>query len=64
MMAHTYNPGYSEVREREDLGLRLAWTKKFTRLHLNQWLGLVAHACHPQLHSKAKIDLWSRPAQA
>jgi hypothetical protein len=35
--------------------------KKFRRLHLNQALGEVVHACHPSNDGKCKVvGSWSR----
>jgi hypothetical protein len=36
------NPSYLGGRDQEDHGLRPAWGKKLSRLHLNQWVGTVA----------------------
>jgi hypothetical protein len=35
--------------------------ENFSRPNLNEWLGMVAHACHPKLSGEAQIGrLWSR----
>jgi hypothetical protein len=36
LLAHTYNPSYLGGWEQDNDGLRLAWTKKSVRLHVNQ----------------------------
>jgi hypothetical protein len=39
--------------------------QKVSRTHLNHWLVMMAHACHPQLYGEAEIrESQSRPAQA
>jgi hypothetical protein len=32
-----------------------SWGSKFERPHLNQWLGVAAHTCHPRYAGKHKI---------
>jgi hypothetical protein len=31
-----------------------SWSNKHMRPHLNQWLGMVTHACHPSYMGKHK----------
>jgi hypothetical protein len=40
-------------------------TKMFGRLHLNQWLSVVTHACHPKLGGRQRSrGLWYTPIRA
>jgi hypothetical protein len=64
-VAHAYNPslllgrlgsGGSQFQSRQ--------CKNFTRLHFNQWLGMVARVCHPSNDKKHKIESKSRLAWA
>jgi hypothetical protein len=43
MVHQAYNPSYLRGGNQKDCSLG----KKFARSHLNQWLGVVVHACHP-----------------
>jgi hypothetical protein len=66
VVAHTRNPSYLGGWAQEDSSSR-PLRQKFVRpspSHFNQWLGTVAHACHPQLCREARIGgSWPRPAQ-
>jgi hypothetical protein len=45
MVAHAYNPSYLGGRE-DNPGTKLV------KPHLNQWLNVVVHACHPSYAEK------------
>jgi hypothetical protein len=62
--SHACNPSYSGSRDGEDRCLRPALAKKFTRLHLNQQLDMVAHAYHPKyMGIEDREHCSSRPAR-
>jgi hypothetical protein len=49
-----YNPSYLRGGDQVGLGSRPVLGEKFMRPHLNQWLSVVAHACHLSYSGKHK----------
>jgi hypothetical protein len=56
MGAQAFNLSYLGCRDGKDCSSRPAWAKWFWDPHLNQWLGLVARACHSGYMGKHKLE--------
>jgi hypothetical protein len=54
MVAQACNPRYLGGEDQKDQSSRPVWAKKFTRLHLNQWLSAALCTCHPSYVEKHK----------
>jgi hypothetical protein len=54
-VAQVCYPSYSGGREQKNHSSRQAWAK-FTKLHLNQWLGMVTNTCYLNYAEKNKYN--------